>query len=191
MGNLKNNRQTKSEGTGMDRPQTKVQTLEQANAHFAFPFAASLRLAIPLALAIQTGCASMNLFKKEDDEYRRARNAIEGYEDKEGNWVRPEGIRADKSRNSNVPKAFHFIPGLGPPVVKKDIAKATYLEGDELFKKASKLPDGNERQATFREAAKKYNQAGKNWVSSALEQDAFFMTAESYFFAEDYPKAED
>jgi len=187
MGNLKNNWQTESEGTGMDRPLI----LNQANARPAIFFAASLRIAIPWALALQTGCASMNIFKKEDDEYKRARNAIEGFEDKEGNWIRPEGIRADKSRNSNVPKALHFIPGLGPPMVNKEVAKSTYLEADELFKKASKLPNGTERQASFRDAAKKYNQAGKNWVSSALEQDAFFMTGESYFFSEDYPKAED
>ena len=43
----------------------------------------------------------------------------------------------------------------------------------------------------FERLPKKYNQAGKNWASSALEQDALFMTAESYFFAEDYPKSED
>jgi len=140
---------------------------------------------------MHSGCASLNLFKKEDDEYRRARNAIEGYEDKEGNWIRPEGIRAAKSRDSSVPKAFHFIPGLGPAQINKDLARSTYLEGDVLFKKAVAITEEAPRQNAFREAAKKYKQAGKNWASSALEQDALFMTAESYFFAEDYPKAED
>ncbi len=140
---------------------------------------------------MQSGCTSFRPFQKEDDEYRRARNAIEGYEDKEGNWIRPEGIRADKSRDSNVPKALHFIPGLGPKQVNKDLARSTYIEADDLFKKASAAKEVGERQDGFRAAAKKYNQAGKNWESSALEQDALFMTAESYFFAEDYPKAED
>lgn len=149
------------------------------------------RWALLLVLSMHSGCASLNLFKKEDDEYRRARNAIESYEDKEGNWIRPEGIRATKSRDSNVPKAFHFIPGLGPAQVNKDVARSTYLEGDVLFKKAAAITEEGPRQNAFREAAKKYKQAGKNWASSALEQDALFMTAESYFFAEDYPKAED
>ena len=144
-----------------------------------------------LAFSLQLGCASLDLFKREDDEYRRARNAIEGYEDKEGNWIRPEGIRADKSRDSGIPKAFHFIPGLGPAQVNKDVARTTYLEADELFKKAAAMTEDGSKRDVFREAAKKYNQAGKNWASSALEQDALFMTAESYFFAEDYPKSED
>ena len=150
-----------------------------------------LRFAILMMFLIQAGCASFNLFKKEDDEYRRARNAIEGYEDKEGNWIRPEGIRADKSRDSNIPKAFQFIPGLGPAPVNKDLARSTYLEADELFKNASKSTEENARRAMFRASAKKYKEAGKHWTSSALEQDALYMTAESYFFAEDYPKAED
>ena len=150
-----------------------------------------LRFAMLMLILIQAGCASFTLFKKEDDEYRRARNAIEGYEDKEGNWIRPEGIRADKSRDSNIPKAFHFIPGLGPAPVNKDLARSTYLEADELFKNAAKSSEQDGRRSKFRAAAKKYKEAGKNWASSALEQDSLYMTAESYFFAEDYPKAED
>ncbi len=159
--------------------------------HFRFAQLWPIRLAILIAILIQSGCASFNLFKKEDDEYNRARNSINGYEDKEGNWIRPEGIRADKSRDSNLPKAFKFIPGLAPPPVNKELAKSTYLEADELFKNAAKAPDGDGRKTMFRAAAKKYKEAGKHWVSSALEQDALFMTAESYFFAEDYPKSED
>ena len=151
----------------------------------------SVRFALLMLILIQAGCASFNLFKKEDDEYRRARNSIEGYEDKEGNWIRPEGIRADKSRDSNIPKAFQFIPGLGSAPVNKDLARSTYLEADELFKNAAKSTEQGGRRAQFRASAKKYKEAGKHWASSALEQDALYMTAESYFFAEDYPKAED
>ena len=190
MGNMQNYPQSKSEGYWMDR---RPFIEHQANPIWApCPKVPLVRFAILLVFLVQSGCASFNLFKKEDDEYRRARNAIEGYEDKEGNWIRPEGIRADKSRDSNIPKALQFIPGLAPAPVKKDLAKSTYLEGDELFKSAAKLPEGSgERQAMFRASARKYNQAGKHWASSALEQDALFMTAESYFYAEDYPKAED
>ena len=142
------------------------------------------------SFSFQTGCASLNLFKKEEDEYQRARNAIEGYEDKEGNWIRPEGSRAEKNRDSNVSKTLQFIPGLGPKPINKDLAKASYKEADGLFRSASSLQN-EERRTMFRAAAKKYNASGKHWVSSALEQDSFFMTAESHFFAEDYPKAED
>ena len=122
--------------------------------------------------------------------YERARNAIEGYEDKEGNWVRPEGIRADKVRDSSLPKSLQWIENIGKKPVNKELARSTYLEADQVFKKAMTL-QGEEQRDAYREAAKLYNEAGKNWVSSALEQDAFMMTAESYFFSEDYPKSED
>ena len=149
----------------------------------------AIRVWLFASLSFQLGCASFGLFKKEEDEYVRARNSIEGYEDKEGNWIRPEGIRADKMRDSNVPKFLQGIPGMGPKPVNKDLARDSYQQADELFKKAITLK-GDARKVQFRAAAKKYIEAGKNWTSSALEQDAFLMAAESYFFAEDYPKAE-
>ena len=135
-----------------------------------------------------SGCS---LFKPwKEDEYSRAKNAIEGYEDKEGNWIRPEGSRADKMMNSDVPKIFRKIPGLGERTVDKDLARTTLKEANELYQ-AAVSSQGSDRKELFRQAAKKYNQAGKHWASSSLDQDAYFMTAESYFFAEDYPKAED
>ena len=152
-------------------------------------FLNAIRVWLFASLSFQLGCASFGLFKKEEDEYVRARNSIEGYEDKEGNWIRPEGIRADKMRDSNVPKFLQGIPGMGPKPVNKDLAWESYQQADELFLKAKTL-EGDEQRAEYRAAAKKYIEAGKNWTSSALEQDAFLMTAESYFFAEDYPKAE-
>jgi outer membrane protein assembly factor BamD (BamD/ComL family) len=150
----------------------------------------SLRRAgiIVTLIAMHAGCASFNLFKK-DDEYARARNAIEGYEDKEGNWIRPEGSRADKFREGGIPKALHFIPGLAPKPVNKELARSMKKEADDLWNKAVTL-DGPERVRTFREAAKQYIKASKNWTSSTLEQDCFWQAAECHFYAEDYYKAE-
>ncbi len=144
---------------------------------------------LALLLLGNSGC---RLFKPwQEDEYSRAKNAIEGYEDKEGNWIRPEGSRADKMMNSDVPKILRKIPGLGERKVDKDLARSTLKEANEIYQAALSTQDSPERKELFRKAAKKYNQAGKHWASSSLEQDAYFMTAESYFFAEDYPKAED
>ena len=140
-------------------------------------------------LPILPGCASLNPWK--DEEYARAKNAIEGYEDTEGNWVRPEGISADKRRNSDLPKFLQKIPGVGARPVNKELARSKYREADEIFRKATATSDETERRKLFRSAGKKYIDAGKDWVSSALEQDAYFMAAESSYFAEDYPKAED
>jgi len=125
-----------------------------------------------------------------EDEYSRAKNAIEGYEDKEGNWVRPEGSRADKLTKSDVPKIFRNIPGLGERKVDKELARTKLKEANELYQ-AAVASQGDDQKELFRKAAKTYVEAAKQWASSSLEQDAYFMAAESYFFAEDYPKAED
>jgi outer membrane protein assembly factor BamD (BamD/ComL family) len=155
-------------------------------------FNQAIGLMMPSVLFLLSGCASFDLFKREGDEYQRASNAINGYEDSDGNWVRPEGTRADKSRDSKVPKFLHFIPGMAPSPINKELAKSTYQQADELFNNAAKQPEGtSERRNQFRAAAKKYKEAGKHWESSALEENALYMAGESYFFAEDYPKAED
>jgi outer membrane protein assembly factor BamD (BamD/ComL family) len=141
-----------------------------------------------IACAAQVGCASLTPWKK-DDEYARAKNAIEGYEDKEGNWVRPEGVRADKRMNSDVPKILRKIPGLGEREVNKPVAREKLQEANEYYTQAGSL-EGDEQREKYRLAAKTYLEAAKNWESSSLAQDAYFMAGESYFFAEDYPKAE-
>lgn len=143
----------------------------------------------PIALWFSClGCAGLTPWKQED-EYTRAKNAVEGYEDREGNWVRPEGARANRRVNTDLPKFLQDIPGLGQRPVNKEEARDKYREADRIFEEA-KNADGTQRRDLFRNAAKAYLAAGKAWTSSALEQDAMFMAAESYFFAEDYPKAE-
>jgi len=148
-----------------------------------------LKLGAPTCLLLSClGCASLNPWKGED-EYARAKNEVEGYEDREGNWIRPEGARANRRVNSNLPKILQDIPGLGQRPINKDEARQQYREADQLFEQA-KNAEGTERRELFRKAGKQYLAAAKDWTSSALEQDAMFMAAESYYFAEDYPKAE-
>jgi len=145
---------------------------------------------LALLVVLQSGGCKLFSPWQREDEYARAKNAIEGYEDKEGNWIRPEGSRADKLMNSDVPKIFRKIPGLGERKVDKDLARTQLNEANGIYQSAL-AAQGSDRQELFRKAAKAYIAAGKNWASSSLEQDAYFMAAESYFFAEDYPKAED
>ena len=87
--------------------------------------------------------------------YERARNAIEGYEDKEGNWVRPEGIRADKVRDSSLPKSLQWIENIGKKPVNKELARSTYLEADQVFKKAMTLQGEEQRDAYRAEAVQR------------------------------------
>ncbi len=138
---------------------------------------------------VLSGCATLGLTKK-DDEYDLAKRAIESYEDAEGNFIRPEGIRADKQRGSDLPKFLQKIPGIGPRPKDIEKARSLYSEAVQLFDEAKTL-EGDERVAKFHIAGKKFDEAGKYWVSSYLEQDAYMMAGESYFFAEEYPRAED
>ncbi len=146
------------------------------------------RLAI-LSLSLSIGCAAFNVNKNSMPEYDEARNSVEGYSDSDGNWVRPEGARAEKKKKGKTPAALAWIPGMSEKPPNKEKARALYLEGDELFEKA-KNAEGDERIEFFRQAAKKYKAAAKEWRSSALEQDAMMMAGESYFFSEDYTYAE-
>jgi TolA-binding protein len=60
----------------------------------------------------------------------------------------------------------------------------------KLYEEATKL-EGEPRADKFYDAGKLFDKAGKNWVSSYLELDSMFWAGESYFFSEDYNKAED
>ncbi len=147
-------------------------------------------LSVIAILMILNGCSVFRPSGSKLPEYDDAKSAIESYEDKEGNWVRPEGVRAEKKKNSAVSKSLSWIPGVGEGKTDKVAARKDFLEGDALFEKA-KNAQGDERVDFFKAAGKKYKSAAKNWRSSALEQDALFMAGESYFFAEAYPDAED
>lgn len=158
----------------------------------SIPMASRRRRTAPwwcLAVVACSGCSLWRPNQNKLPEYQDAKNAIEGYTDDEGNWVRPEGARAEKKKGKTA-SVFGTIPGFGEKPPDKPAARAAYLEGDALFEQA-KNAEGDARVDLFRQAGKKYKAAAKLWRSSALEQDALMMAGESYYFAEDYPDAED
>ena len=61
----------------------------------------------------------------------------------------------------------------------EEIAVALFEEGVQFFE------DGN-----YEEAAKKLGMAGFRWPDTPLQEDALFLRAESYFFANRYSKAQ-
>lgn len=67
-------------------------------------------------------------------------------------------------------------------------AKRAYAEAETKFRSATSLEAGKRRR-TFRRAASGFLKAAEKWPESELEQDALFMASESYFFADDYPEA--
>jgi outer membrane protein assembly factor BamD (BamD/ComL family) len=81
------------------------------------------------------------------------------------------------SAPKNFNERFKKLIGKGP---NEAVAKAAYADGDALF-----------RQAKYKEAAEKFKVAYKRGPDLALEEDAMYKAAESYFFADLYAKADD
>jgi outer membrane protein assembly factor BamD (BamD/ComL family) len=90
-------------------------------------------------------------------------------DDKGFDWekLEPEHIWKD------VKKTF----GYGPD---EKIAQTAFREGEALF-----------RAKNYDEAAKKFYTASWRWPDSPLEEDAMYLMAESYFFADRYSSAHD
>ncbi len=78
--------------------------------------------------------------------------------------------------------------GWGPD---ERLAKMAYDNGQALFNEASKTTAPEERQKKFEAAAKEFYTATWRWPDSTMEEDAMFLMAESYFFADHYAKAQD
>jgi outer membrane protein assembly factor BamD (BamD/ComL family) len=81
---------------------------------------------------------------------------------------------------------------LSPDKVLKNLKKAAGLGPNEGLAQAL-LDDGKKlyEQKKYAEAAEKFKSAAARWPDSILEEDALFWRAESYFFCDEYPKAQD
>ncbi len=139
-----------------------------------------------LLAPVVSGCA---VFSRDDSvtDYQATKRAIDEPADKYGDGVfRPEGESAEKVESDGI---FQTIGLAASRRKDKEVAREQYAEADQFFNEAKQLT-GDERIDKFRDAAKLYKTAGKNWRSSGLEQDSLLMAAESHFFAEDYYQAE-
>jgi len=91
----------------------------------------------------------------------------------------------------NVYNSAKAALGYGPDEGK---ARAYFAEGEGLFAEGERLlrqQQKSEATAKFESAAGKFKSAGKRWPDTPLEEDALFKQAESHFFADEYPKAQD
>lgn len=137
-----------------------------------------------------TGCQLWRPDRGGGKDYQDMRNSVEGYHDDEGNWVRPEGAKAEKKRGSTTHAIAQYIPGLADRPAEPEKAKELYAEAEKTFEEAKNSKD-SERLKLFHKAAGQYKNAAKHWQSSYLENDALMMAGESYFFAEEYKNAEE
>jgi outer membrane protein assembly factor BamD (BamD/ComL family) len=128
---------------------------------------------------------------------------VDGYFDGNGRFMtqpgttaaNPAGIpvvaiaRPDAEKDK---EAEGLIPGLDPSALYKktktavgfgpndQVARQSFAEGDQLF-----------LQKSYKAAAKKYDEARDRAVDMRIKEDAMFMLAESYYFADEYVKARD
>ncbi|QDS97854.1 outer membrane protein assembly factor BamD [Adhaeretor mobilis] len=111
---------------------------------------------------------------------------FDGYFDQEGRpihakvakKIKPKqgGLLADVKFSSAV-QGIKTQVGMGPD---EQLARASYSEGEQCF-----------REERYNDAIKKFKHTSARSPSVQLKQDAMFQLAESYFFAENYPKAND
>ncbi|MCH2125164.1 MAG: outer membrane protein assembly factor BamD [Pirellulaceae bacterium] len=75
-----------------------------------------------------------------------------------------------------------------------EVAKQLYQQADQLYRQAanthSETASGT-RGELFEQAAEGFEEAAGRWPESALAQDAMFMVGESFFFSDQYAKAND
>ena len=90
---------------------------------------------------------------------------------------------------SNVYDATLAATGFGPD---PEEARTLYQQADDYYAQAvngrQRDPRGSWSE-DFVQAGLLYAEAAKQWPESALEQDALFRAGESYFFANNYPDA--
>jgi TolA-binding protein len=87
----------------------------------------------------------------------------------------PEGW--EKWQPENVSKSLKKAVGLGP---EYKIARPAFIKGKQLYE-----------EKKYGEAIKSFKTAIDRWPDSSIEEDSLYLTAESYFFADEYTKAED
>lgn len=77
--------------------------------------------------------------------------------------------------------------GLGP---NEAAAQEQFKLALDRYRNAAQL-QGAERRKQFEKAAGEFAKSAARWPGSSIEEDAMFYRAESFFFADRYPKAEE
>lgn len=86
----------------------------------------------------------------------------------------------------NIVKSFKNSVGLGP---NERAAREQFAAAMNLYESASET-EGIARKRQFSAAGEAFAKSAARWPNSSIAEDAMFFRAESYFFADYYPKAE-
>jgi len=109
---------------------------------------------------------------------------VDGYFDQEGRPIHAKVAKQVKKKEgglladvklTNAVQGIKTQVGMGPD---EQIARIAFSEGEQSF-----------REERYHDAVKKFKQASARSPNLQLKQDAMFQLAESYFFAEKYPEA--
>jgi len=133
-----------------------------------------------LCLAGASGCA---MFRKDSLAKQSSKAANEsGVSQASYESTEDEGLSLKDFSPDNISKTTKKLTGNGP---NKEIAQKSFDEADALYKQAA-AAEGAKRAELFSAAGEKFTAAAERYPSSALEQNALFYAAESYFFADMY-----
>lgn len=144
---------------------------------------------ITIAAGLSGGCATLQMPKwpwTGEDAAAKAKEdhlAEELGDDAESDVLSSEYISAstdagfDLFKGENIHKRWKKMTGRGP---NEPVAREAISEGDALF-----------RQGKYKQAISFYKKAIDRWPDSVIEEDAMYQLAESLFFTDQYPKAED
>lgn len=117
---------------------------------------------------------------------------VEGYFDADGRPIQGPVAASRVVEAGEDAEEIGLIPGLDPRVQYDKVKSAVGLGPDEQIARA-RLAEGQQLflEKKYAAAAKSFEAAVERGPHSPIEQDAMFMLAESYFFADRYIKARD
>ena len=157
-----------------------------------------------LTCILFAGCQSLRSDKESAYDYTRTTEVVEGevsemapdgvetvaYEEEVFESDDDEGFSIDKLTPQALGTSFSKAIGQGP---NRDVAKRFLAEADGMYDAAAKLQasgsKASEYKKEYRKAGDLYLTAAKRFPGSSIEQDALFRAGESFFFADNYDKA--
>ncbi len=126
-------------------------------------------LLLPLVLLLAAGCSPLS----------GSRDAGIQSEGESAPWYSPDEM------SKRIKETGRRLVGKGYDPEK---AREVYGIG-EMHYRAGLADKGSPQRNELLQAARRFRNAADRWPDSALEQDALFLAAESYFFADHYPRA--
>jgi outer membrane protein assembly factor BamD (BamD/ComL family) len=150
---------------------------------------------LALLVACHVGCSTLSgrpwggtstaASKPAGGEVRQVSHIEDRYREEYDPIKKPKVEGFDAFKPEVIKAQVADLTGNGPNAAT---AKQLFAQAEDLYAKALDAPP-DRRAAAFSEAAEAYVAAAEKWPESLLEEDALFLAAESYFFSDQYPLA--